>query len=66
MANASAILVAHNHPSGDPIPSDEDIRLTHRLRRASQLMEIPLVDHLIITNREYTSFLEERWFKPRK
>lgn len=63
LANASSILIAHNHPSGDPLPSCEDIRLTQRLRRASRLMEIPLIDHLIITNREHTSFLEARWFQ---
>lgn len=62
MANASSIIVAHNHPSGDPLPSGQDIRLTSRLRRAGTLMEIPLIDHLIITAQEHTSFSEARWF----
>ena len=64
LANASSILVAHNHPSGDPLPSPHDIRLTHRLRRAGHLMEIPLIDHLIITTQRHTSFLESKWFAP--
>jgi DNA repair protein RadC len=45
---ASNILVAHNHPSGDPTPSAEDLRLTERLSEAGRLVGIPVLDHLIV------------------
>jgi DNA repair protein RadC len=45
---ASGIVVAHNHPSGDPTPSPEDMALTERLRLAGDLLNIPLLDHLIV------------------
>jgi len=45
---AKAIIVAHNHPSGDPIPSDGDIEMTRKLIDAGQLLNIPILDHLII------------------
>jgi DNA repair protein RadC len=45
---AKAIIVAHNHPSGDPIPSDGDIEMTRKLIDAGHLMNVPLLDHLII------------------
>lgn len=48
--NCAAIAVAHNHPSGDPTPSAEDIALTRRLVDAGKLMEIEFMDHLIIGN----------------
>lgn len=44
----SAVLVAHNHPSGDPHPSPQDLALTERLRKAGELLGIPLVDHLVV------------------
>ena len=46
--SASAILCAHNHPSGDPTPSSADIKMTRLLRDASQTVDIPLVDHVIL------------------
>ncbi|QDA30250.1 JAB domain-containing protein [Paenibacillus polymyxa] len=48
--NASAFIVFHNHPSGDPRPSEEDIKLTHRLSAAGDLIGIELVDHIILGN----------------
>ena len=45
---AKSIIVAHNHPSGDPIPSEEDVTLTKKLIDAGKLMNIPVLDHLII------------------
>jgi DNA repair protein RadC len=59
--NASSILVAHNHPSGDAAPSPEDLRFTRQLVSASRLMEIPLVDHLIVTPRGFISLSREGW-----
>jgi DNA repair protein RadC len=47
-ANASAVILAHNHPSGDPAPSEADIRVTRDLLRASRLLRIELIDHVIL------------------
>ena len=47
--NAAGIVLAHNHPSGDPTPSDEDIRVTEKMREAGTILGVPIVDHLIIT-----------------
>jgi DNA repair protein RadC len=48
LAGASALLVAHNHPSGDPAPSTADVRVTKVLREAGRVLEIPLTDHVIV------------------
>ncbi len=48
LCNAASVIVAHNHPSGDPIPSPEDVQLTRILRQAGELLDIPLVDHIIV------------------
>lgn len=48
IANASAIIVAHNHPSGDPTPSEADIKVTRDLIRAGQLLKVELMDHVIV------------------
>ena len=48
VANASAIILAHNHPSGDPTPSEADIRVTRELIRAGQLLKVELLDHIVI------------------
>lgn len=57
---AAAILVAHNHPSGDPEPSSEDLAVTRRLGRAGQLMGIPLLDHLVVAGSAFRS-LRRTW-----
>ena len=49
IAGAAAIVVAHNHPSGDPCPSREDLELTRRLREAGKIIGIELMDHIIVT-----------------
>jgi len=56
--NASSLLIAHNHPSQNPLPSDEDRTITNTINKASKILSIPLVDHLIITDQEIFSFLE--------
>lgn len=56
---ATALIVAHNHPSGDPTPSSIDIVATQRLVRACQEMEIVVHDHLIITQSSWTSLKQE-------
>lgn len=53
--SASAILVAHNHPSGDPEPSPEDVALTGRLDRAARLLGFHLVDHMVIGRMDWVS-----------
>ncbi len=55
---AAAMILAHNHPSGDPEPSDEDIRITKQLTEAGKLMEIEVLDHLIIGEEKFTSLKE--------
>lgn len=56
---AAAVVVAHNHPSGDPAPSAEDRLVTERLREAGQLVGIPLLDHLVVGAERFYSFAEE-------
>lgn len=54
--NASSLILAHNHPSGDTEPSEEDIRITRRLRDAGRIMGVEVLDHIIITRNSYFSF----------
>lgn len=61
-ANAAAIVLFHNHPSGDPEPSDEDYRLTRRLVAAGVLMGIDVVDHIILGDVGYCSLREKGKF----
>ncbi|SNX28004.1 DNA replication and repair protein RadC [Polynucleobacter meluiroseus] len=56
--NASALIVAHNHPSGSPLPSRADQELTKTLSSALQLVDIPLLDHCIVSGSGFFSFLE--------
>lgn len=59
-ASAAAIIICHNHPSGDPTPSLEDWTVTKRLREAGDLLGIPLLDHVIVTPVSFRS-LRETW-----
>lgn len=56
--NAASILVVHNHPSGDPTPSQEDITLTRALIQAGRLLDIEVLDHLVIGQGRYVSLKE--------
>ncbi len=58
MISASSIIVAHNHPSGDPLPSREDIEITKKLHEAGKMMGIELLDHVIIGYDRYYGFKE--------
>lgn len=58
--NAASIILIHNHPSGNPEPSNEDISITKKLVEAGKMMEIPVFDHIIIAGNNYTSFVERR------
>lgn len=63
--NAAAIILVHNHPSGDPLPSVEDKLVTERIVRLGQLLGIPLLDHIIVCDdRSYVSMLERRDMEP--
>ncbi len=56
--NCAALIVAHNHPSGDPNPSPEDVSLTRRLVDAGKLLEVDVLDHLVIGHNRYVSLRE--------
>jgi len=55
---AAAVVVVHNHPSGDPTPSPDDLALTDRLRAVGDMVGIPLVDHVVVAARGYVSIAE--------
>jgi DNA repair protein RadC len=57
---AASVLVAHNHPSKDPTPSEEDIQVTQRLTEAAKIMGIDLIDHIIVTGSNFLSFQERK------
>jgi len=59
VCGASAIVVAHNHPSGHPEPSQEDHDVTDRLREGGRLLGIPLLDHLVMGATEFFTFAGE-------
>jgi len=67
-ANAAGIVLVHNHPSGDPTPSEADIKVTRDLIRAGQLLKIEVVDHVIIGRataaraKDYSSLRELGYF----
>ncbi len=56
--SAAAVLFVHNHPSGDPTPSREDLDITERLRQAGDLMGVRVLDHIIIGSGAYVSFVD--------
>lgn len=58
---AAALIVAHNHPSGDPTASPADHEITRRLQRACETMGIPLVDHVVLGSTSHVSFLDQGW-----
>jgi len=57
--SAYAMILLHNHPSGDPTPSEQDIEITKKLRKASEILEIPVLDHVIIGSGKYFSMKEK-------
>lgn len=58
LAVASAIVLAHNHPSGVSTPSEDDITFTRKMRRAGELLGVQLLDHIVVADESYTSFLD--------
>ena len=59
---AAAVIFVHNHPSGDPTPSREDIDITRRLRQVGELMGVRVLDHIVIGKGRYVSFVEEGYW----
>jgi DNA repair protein RadC len=57
-ASAAAVILVHNHPSGDPTPSREDRDITDRLARAGEILGIPVLDHVVVAERGYSSLRE--------
>src|SRR6185369_15951577 len=58
LSNAAAVLLIHQHPTGDPTPSSEDIAITRRLKEAGELLGLKVLDHIIVGESEYLSFVE--------
>ena len=58
---AAAVILAHNHPSGDPQPSREDRRVTEQVAKAGRVLGIPLLDHLVIGDRSFRSLADLGW-----
>ena len=59
--SAAALIAVHNHPSGDPEPSSEDLEVTRRLRRAGRLLGVPLLDHVVVGAGRFVSLRERLW-----
>ena len=62
LQNAASIIICHNHPSGDPAPSQDDVNITKRLYDAGKILGIELLDHIIIGDNRYTSLKERGIF----
>lgn len=59
LSNAAGIILVHNHPSGVPTPSQEDINVTERMTKAGKLLDIPVLDHIVLGDNTYISFKEK-------
>lgn len=60
--SAAAVILAHNHPSGDPSASEEDVQLTGRLVQAGRIMGIEVLDHIIVSAHSWLSMKSKQWF----
>lgn len=59
LCNATIVVLCHNHPSNNPMPSGDDDRLMQRMKKACEIMRLHFLDHLIITDGRYYSYSEE-------
>jgi len=57
--NASSIILCHNHPSGNILPSEQDIKITQKLKNAGNMLDLPILDHIILGDENYYSFADE-------
>ena len=64
LGNAAAIIFLHNHPSGDPTPSAEDLAITNRLRQVGDVLGIKVLDHVVIGDGRYVSFVDDGYWQP--
>jgi len=62
LGNAAALILLHNHPSGDPIPSNEDLQITTRLCQIGEVLGIRVLDHVVIGDGRYVSFVDDGYF----
>ena len=60
LENLTSVILIHNHPSGNPNPSQADITLTKKIKEAGKLLEIPVLDHIIVADSTYFSFADEQ------
>ncbi len=63
-ANATSVILAHNHPSGIALPSDEDVCTTQRIGRALAAVEIQLVDHIVVADEDFVSMAQSGMYRP--
>ncbi len=63
-ANATTVVLAHNHPSGLAIPSADDIQTTYKIAQALETVEIVLADHLVISKDEFVSIVDSKYYRP--
>lgn len=61
LANAVAVIFVHNHPSGDPAPSRQDLELTTRLRQVGELLGVKVLDHVVVSETGHASFADRGW-----
>jgi DNA repair protein RadC len=66
MCNATGVILAHNHPSGNPMPSLCDIKLTEQVQKGAEALDIRILDHMVIGKNDYYSFLENKLMDERK
>ena len=62
--NATTVILAHNHPSGLALPSDEDIETTMRVAKAMGAVEITLADHIVVADSDYVSMVQSGYYRP--
>lgn len=62
LANAAAVLFVHNHPSGDPTPSREDLEITRRWRDVGELLGVRILDHVVIGHDKYVSLVDDGYW----
>ena len=65
-ANATTVVLAHNHPSGLAIPSADDVQTTHRVAAALEAVEITLADHIVVSRDDYVSIVQSQYYKPQE